>query len=163
MYSKNNGTTWITIANDVTGTSYNWKVPKPLANKGNCLVKVIGYNSSGVKVAEDTSDATFTIEVVKLTSPNGGETLTSGTIHTITWRTNGTQKRVAKVKLLYTTDGGATWNLIIKLTGNPGSYNWKIPSVSVAEPDCKVKVVLKDASGNTIGNDKSDNYFTIQP
>lgn len=159
MYSLNNGTTLVTIANNVTGNSYNWKVPKPLANKKRCFVKVIGYNASGIKVGEDTSDSTFTIEVVRLTSPNGGETLRSGNIHTITWTTNATKRPVAGVKLFYTINGGTTWAPIKTLTGNPGSYNWRVPNVSSSS--CKVKVVLKDASGNKVGSDVSDNYFTI--
>jgi PKD repeat protein len=161
MYSKNNGLTWLTIANNVTGLSYNWTVPKPLANKRNCLVKVIGYDASSLKIGEDTSDATFTIEVIRLISPNGGGTLTSGSTHTITWLTNATKKAVAKTKLFYTINGGSTWTLIKTLIGNPGSYNWRIPNVSSSS--CKVKVVLRNASGTTIGKDLSDNFFTIQP
>ncbi len=65
--------TWQNIALGVTGSSYNWTVPKPLVNKKNCLVKVTGYDASNVLVDDDTSNATFTIEVVKVTSPNGGE------------------------------------------------------------------------------------------
>jgi hypothetical protein len=160
-YSLNNGSTWKLIASNRTGTSYDWNVPILSNNKKNCLVKVIGFNSSGTKVGEDISDSTFTIEVVKVISPDGGETLTSGTIHTITWQTNGTIRPVANAKLFRTINGGATWTLIKTLTGNPGSYNWTVPNVSSSS--CKVKVVLKDAGGVTVGSDVSDGYFTIQP
>ena len=160
-YSINNGATWKLMAKNITGTSYNWNVPALLNNKNGCLVKVIGFNSSGTKVGEDTSDATFTIEVVKLTSPDGGEILQQGTPHTITWHTNGTIRPVANAKLFYTTNGGSTWKAIKTLTGNPGSYNWRVPNVSSSS--CKVKVVLKDSSGITIGSDMSDGVFTIQP
>jgi hypothetical protein len=128
-----------------------------------CLVKVVGFNASGIKVGEDQSDSTFTIEVVKLTSPDGGETLTSGSTHTITWRTNATIRPVASAKLFRTMNGGSTWTLIKTLTGNPGSYNWKVPSVTVPKTQCKVKVVLRDSGGVTVGSDISDAFFTIQP
>jgi hypothetical protein len=160
-YSINNGSTWKLIAKNITGTSYDWTVPIPNNNKKNCLVKVIGFNSSGTKVGEDISDSTFTIEVVKLTSPDGGETLTSGSTHTITWRTNGTIRPVANVKLFKTLNGGSTWTLIKTLTSNPGSYNWTVPNVTSST--CKVKVVLKDSGGVTVGSDISDGVFTIQP
>ncbi len=160
-YSMNNGTTFKAIANKVTGTSYNWVVPTPMNNKKKCLVKVIGYNASGMKVGEGTSDGTFTIEVVKVTDPDGGETLESDNTYDITWETNATKKPVAKVKLFYTINGGATWNLIRTLIGNPGSYNWKVPAAASA--NCKVKVVLKDANLVTVGSDVSDGFFTIQP
>jgi hypothetical protein len=160
-YSINNGATWKVIASNVTGTSYYWGVPVQKNNKTNCLVKVTGYNASGVKIGEDTSNGTFTIEVVKVTSPDGGEVLNQGNPWTITWRTNRTIRPVASVKLLYSINGGSTWKLIKTITGNPGSYNSTVPYVSSSS--CKVKVVLKDAGGVTLGSDISDGVFSIQP
>jgi hypothetical protein len=160
QYSKDNGKTWILIASNVTGTSYNWPIPIFFDNKKQCLVKVKAFNSSGVQIGKDVSDSTFTIEVVKLTSPDGGETLTRGTQHTITWTTNNTKNPVTSVKLTYTTNGGSTWILIDTPTGNSGSYNWTVPNVPSSS--CKVKVVLKDASGTALGKDASDGFFTIQ-
>jgi hypothetical protein len=160
-YSINNGSTWKLIGKNITGTSYNWTVPIPNNNKKNCLVKVIGFNAGGTKVGEDMSDSTFTIEVVKVTDPDGGETLISGTSHTITWLSNATTRPVASVKLFRTTNGGSTWTLIKTLTSNPGSYNWTVPNVSSS--NCRVKLVLKDAGGVTVGSDISDGVFTIQP
>ncbi len=159
-YSINNGSTWKTIAKNVTGTSYNWSVPVQKNNKTNCLVEVTGYNAPGGNVGHDTSDSTFTIEVVKVTSPDGGEILNQGKTWTITWRTNQTIRPVASVKLYYSTNG-STYKLITTRTGNPESYPWEVPYVSSAR--CKVKVVLKDAGGATVGNDVSDGVFTIQP
>jgi hypothetical protein len=43
-YSLNNGETWRTIEENVTGSSYNWPVPTPPGNKRKCLVKVVGYD-----------------------------------------------------------------------------------------------------------------------
>jgi hypothetical protein len=163
QYSKNNGATWELIENNVTGTSYDWSMPTPMKNKENCLVKVIGYDASDIKVGKDKSDATFTIEVIRVISPNGEESLTSGSIHTITWQT-GTVIAVANVKLLYTKNGEATWKLIEKIKGsNPGSFDWIVPTVIDEKTQCKVKVVLMDANNEIIGKDKSDSYFTIYP
>jgi hypothetical protein len=161
QYSINNGAKWKLIAKNRTGSSYDWTVPLQKNNKTNCLVKVIGLNSSGTKVGEDISDSTFTIEVVKVTSPDGGETLTSGNPYAITWTTYATKNPVAKVKIFYTINGGSKWIVIKTLTGNPGTYNWTVPSASSS--NCKVKVVLKDVNGKTVGNDISDGLFTIQP
>jgi hypothetical protein len=161
MYSMNNGIAWKTIVNNVTGTSYNWTVPAPIANKNKCLVKVIGYDASGMKLGEDRSDKTFTIEVVKVTSPDGGETLKSGTTWPITWRTNGTIRPVAKVKLYYSINGGL-WNPIATVKGNPGNYPFRVP-LFMSSDTSKVKVVLRDASGKTVGIDMSDGFSTIVP
>jgi hypothetical protein len=177
-YSLDNGLTWIPIpktADFITGTSYDWIVPKPWGNMKECLVKVTGYMANEVKFGPaDKSLAPFTIDVLKVTSPNGDlgdPPLISGNTYPIAWTTNATKNPpVAKVKLYYTKDEGVTWNPICDpltgkctLSGNPGSYDWIVPTVSKEKPNCKVKVELKDALGNIVGKDKSDNYFTIQP
>jgi hypothetical protein len=165
-YSVDNGTTWQLITPDfVTGTRHDWKVPTPTNNKKKCLVKVIGFDSKGKKVGADKSDTAFTIEVVKLTSPDGGEILTSGEqFQYITWATYGTKNPpVASVVLFYTLNGGTTWKRIDTLPDNPGSYEWTVPPLGVTKNYCKVKVVLKDVSGISVGKDVSDSSFTIQP
>jgi len=161
--SMDNGNTWKPIASGITDTSYGWTVPTPRKNKTQCLVKVIGYDDSEEKVATDESNSAFTIAVVEVTSPNGGETLLSGTPYAIEWETYGTKKPVTKVVLKYTKNGGKTWNKIQILGGNPGLYDWTVPGVPKTKSKCKVKVVLKDAKGNTVGSDTSDGYFTIEP
>jgi hypothetical protein len=159
LYSMNNGTTWRPLANEVTGTSYNWTVPTPVLNKQKCFVAVIGYNTSDVKIDQDTSDATFTVEVIKVISPNGGEVLTSGTTHTIKWQVNGTRKPVGKIQLFFTKDAGATWKSIAVLSGDLRSYNWVVPTVARTKKMCRVKVVIS----GTATHDASDRWFTITP
>jgi len=163
MLSKNYGETWQQVAADITGTSYDWHVPIPWKDKRNCLLKVTGYNSLGMEVGEDTSDAPFTIEIVKVTSPNGGENLTSGSLYTITWETNSTKRPVRKVELFYTKNQGHTWRKITTLNSNPGTYEWKLPGVISTKTKCKIMVVLKNSVDRILGSDKSDRYFTILP
>lgn len=163
LYSVDNGSTWVNIANNVAGTSYNWVVPIPRSNLNECLVQVIGYDSSGGVVGEDISDATFTIEVVKVTSPNGGETLTSNSTWRITWKTNGTARPVANALIYRSRDAGATWQLMAIRSGNPGSYLWTVPSVGTAITTGKIGVVLRDDTGRMLGFDISDNNITVEP
>jgi hypothetical protein len=162
-YSMDNGNTWKTIGSGITDTSYDWTVPTPPKNKTRCLVKVVGYDASEVKVGADKSNSKFTIEVVKLTSPNGGEVLTSGDSYSIIWSTSETKKPVTKVILKYTKNGGKKWKNIDAPTENLGLYDWTVPDVPKTKSKCKVKVVLKDAKGNTVGSDASDGYFAIEP
>jgi hypothetical protein len=162
-YSLNNGRKWKVIAEGLTGNDHGWTVPTPRKNKKKCLVKVIGYDDSDAKVGADTSDAPFTIALVEVTSPSEGETLISEIPYTIEWDTYGTKRPVEKVKLLYTKNGGRTWNKIETLEGDPGFYDWLVPDVAKTKSKCLVKVVLKDANGKTVGSDTSDGYFTIQP
>jgi alpha-tubulin suppressor-like RCC1 family protein len=158
--------TWTLIASNITGTYYNWTMPKPLRNEGNCRVAVRGYNLFGGIVGTDTSDNPFTIEVVKVTSPNGGEilpTVSGCRAFDITWSTNGTASPVSKTMIYGSGNGGTTWKLITTIPGNPGVYHWNVPSVASPKPNCKIGVVLKDAFGNTLGWDISDANFIVQP
>ncbi len=168
-YSNDNGLTWHLIADQVPGSSYDWTVPVPWNNNSNYLLRVSGFTASNTLVGIATSAAPFTVEVIRLVSPNGTQVWTSGTTHTISWTTNATRGDVATVKLSYTKDGGATWYLIEKLTGSEylvqgsHSYSWIVPTVARIKGNCKVRVVLMDAAGKVLGKDDSDSYFTVQP
>jgi len=164
LYSLDNGRTWKLIENEIKDKTFNWTVPIPRGNKRKCLLKVIGYDASDVRSGSDISDAPFTIEVVKLISPDGGEPLTSKTAHTITWTTNATKRDVARVKLYYTENKGITWNWITTIKDrNPGSYDWEVPSMLKTKAMCKIRIELLDVFGNLLGKDVSDSFFTIQP
>jgi len=165
-YSLDNGVTWIPIpgAENVTENHYLWTVPIPAKNKKSCRIKVSGYNEANINVKTDISDSSFTIEVVKVTSPDGSEVWSSDELRSITWMTNETIKPVAKIQLFYTKNSGITWLPITTITGgNPGSFDWIVPSPAKAKKNCKVKVVLRDSAGNSIGSDISDQVFKIQP
>ena len=163
-YSLDDGKKWNTIQENVTGNSYRWTVPTPLGNRRKCLVRVMGYDESGKKFGSDKSDARFAIEVAELLSPNeSGEVLYSGGIYPISWEIYETWNSVAQTELFYTKDGGATWNLIDSIGGDLENYNWLVPTVKSAKNECKVRVVLKDVDGKTVGADSSDNLFTIHP
>ena len=159
-YSCDNGSTWNTIATGQNLVAYPWTVPTFKENKTKCFVKVIGKDGSG----SDTSDGPFTIEVIRLDSPNGGATYTSGELRSITWTTNATKGDVDKVNLWYTLNDGAKWVKITTIPGsNPGTQDWILPNVTESKTKCKVKVVLVNKNGDTIGSDVSNSYFTIEP
>jgi len=163
FYSTNNGSSWRTIARNVTGTSYQWNIPAVVRNKKQCKVKVVGYNARGGRIASAISAGTFAIQVVRLTSLNGSQELASGTSSTIEWTTYSTARDVAKAKLVYTLNGGRRWKKIEILSSNPGSYTWTVPDADNTFTECKVKVILKAAGGSTVGIDESDDFFSISP
>jgi C1A family cysteine protease len=161
-YSLNGGNTWKLIEQYVTGTEYLWNVPVLPNNKSKCLVGIVDYYNN-YWMSEDISDARFSIEVVELTSPNGGEPVPSGGSWEITWTTNVPKNPVASVKLYYTMDNGLTWKTIPAPPDNTGSYLWSVPGVTKDKTKCKVKVILKDTKGNVVGSDVSASTFTITP
>jgi murein DD-endopeptidase MepM/ murein hydrolase activator NlpD len=143
LYSMDGGLTWKRIHPDkkyVSETTYNWTVPIPSANKKTCLVKVIGFRSDGLQIVADKSDSPFTIEVVKVTSPQEGRIFTSGGNCSVQWQTHETKKPVDRVNLTYTIDGGVTWKSISPpLVGNPETYDWQTPYVANRKTKCRVK------------------------
>jgi uncharacterized repeat protein (TIGR02543 family) len=165
-YSLDNGMTWRLITNYATGSSFDWQVPKLTGNKKACRVRIIGFDAGGKRIGLDKSEKVFTLEVVRITSPKTGDIFTSGRDYYITWETNETQYQVLEVRLLYTNDGGITWKVIdtSSLVANPGQFFWRAPLVKVPKGKCKIKVILRDTSLDSLGgSDITDGYFTIQP
>ncbi|NWF53076.1 MAG: cadherin-like domain-containing protein, partial [Nitrospirae bacterium] len=172
LLSLNNGQTWSLIAKDISDTmKYLWTVPTVARDKTACFIKVIAYNSKGIKIGEDISNSPFKINVVRIITPNdAGISLRSGDTYNITWTIYPINSDVAKLKLYYTTNGGITWNPICdpstgrcNLLDMAGSFEWRVPSVNHVRTMCRIKVELKDAEGNVLGQDSSNNYFKIRP
>lgn len=163
-YSKDNGVTWeVLVPGFLTDTIFDWLAPVPTKNKNKCLVKIIGYNDNGVKIGADKSDAPFAIEVATITSPTRNESVTAGTLaYPISWTTNTVNGTIVSSTLSYTLNGGATWKTIGSTSGNPGTYLWDIPQVKRIKTKSRIKLLLKDPSGNVIAKALS-RYFTVHP
>lgn len=97
----------------------------------------------------------FYLSSITLISPNGGENLSAGATHQITW----TSEDVTNVKIDYTTNNGINWiNVASSVPAASGSYSWVIPNT----PSTNCKVVISDLS-NALLKDESDSVFTISP
>ncbi|MCX7771086.1 MAG: SBBP repeat-containing protein [Proteobacteria bacterium] len=164
QYSINNGFTWVYIARNISGTSFNWTVPA-LPKNSKAFIKVTGKDATGKVLGTDRSNNPFLIEVVRLLTPNGSEIYTSGDIPVsgISWNTNATISPVSSVKLFISFNNGFTWRLITTVSGNPGFYSWIVPTVSRTVRACRIKVILLDSNNKNIGTDISDSMFTINP
>jgi CSLREA domain-containing protein len=166
LVSFDNGTNWSSIAKDVPAKTVTWSVPTPLSNKKACLIKVIGFNSENRRIGSSRTWRPFALEVVHVTEPKGdpGEpALVAGQPLTIRWTTNATRRPVDTGEVLYSTDGGATWKMIVAGPGNPGYFDGTVPDVLSKKKKCKFKVRLKDADGNVVAADATDGWITILP
>jgi hypothetical protein len=87
-------------------------------------------------------------------TPDGGENLVSGKIHTIRWSSHSC---ISAVLVEYSADEGETWTAVCPAnTGNSGAYDWLVP---VLDSDrCLVRV--SEANDPNI-SDTSDDVFTI--
>ncbi len=89
-------------------------------------------------------------DVVTVTAPNGGESLTAGASVNITWTWTGS---FPTVNLDYSTNGGSTWTNIATGTPNDGTQAWTVPSTATTQGRVRV-------SGGT-ATDLSNANFTI--
>jgi len=165
-FSTDSGLTWKPMHEGfVKGSYFDWKVPTPQKNKLQCSIRISGYNAAGVKVATVQSTAFFAIETLKITSPIAGDRVSANGTLSINWSTNVTKRPVSYIKLLYSVDNGLTWYLITKTghgTGDSGNYVWNPVQVVIDPPgECRIKLVLKDAGGKTIGVGISE-QFTVE-
>jgi len=96
-----------------------------------------------------------------ITYPNStGITWASASSQIVTWSVNATDMppvSCANVNILLSTDGGATFTMLLANTPNDGTQLINVPAFSVTKNNCRIKV---ESVGN-IFFDMSNNDFTI--
>ncbi|MDD3685409.1 MAG: FlgD immunoglobulin-like domain containing protein [Bacteroidales bacterium] len=151
-YSIDGGTNY-TLINTTSGTSLNWTIPN--LPSSTCKIKVVDYNNSCIYDASDEYFAIIPADVA-LTYPNGGQTLYYGSTSSITWTNQYINSNF--VKLEYSVNNGASWEIIAEVTNNSGSYSWSVPN------DFSTQCLVKVSQYNDPDVfDISDNVFTIAP
>lgn len=75
------------------------------------------------------------------TYPTYNSVLKQGSTKSLQWTTS----EITPVKIEYTSDNGATWNLVIDSIENMGIYNWDIPVVSSESCFVRLKAVANDS------------------
>lgn len=90
-------------------------------------------------------------------SPNGGETLTGNSVHTILW-TASDDIAVTGVDILFSSDNGQSFTTLA--TNIPNSLSWDWAVTDVSSDSCLIRVEAVDPSGN-VGSDLSDEVFEI--
>ncbi len=163
-YTLDYGGTWVLIADGITGSSYDWTVPLLRENfRNRCLVEIATYNASGALSDAAHSENYFSINVVDILSPDGGEVLRTHAKCEVGLTIHQTAAPIAREEFYFTLDGGNTWSLIKSFKSPVTTLTWNVPLVKKAASQCLVKVVLKDAAGNSLGSDTSRSFFTITP
>ncbi|MBX2976571.1 MAG: hypothetical protein KF721_10580, partial [Ignavibacteriaceae bacterium] len=153
-YSTNNGNVWIPIVNSMSSApaSYSWLVP----NTPSINARVRVSDASSALAISDTSDLTFFITALSITSPNGGEELQSGKPYSITWNASNS---IENISLEYSLNNGLNWTTIVSsVPSTSGSYTW-----SVAENITSALALIRIADvSNSAINDVSDAVFAIK-
>ncbi len=105
-------------------------------------------------------------------SPNGGESYFATSSTNINWSFNNGSTDGDHIDIWMSSDSGAEFDHTIVAglkcdgsgsgsgcTGNSGTYSWTIPAISTTE--ARIKIVMEDASGNSLVEDISDLNFAI--
>ena len=91
-------------------------------------------------------------------SPNGGESITSGSTYTIQWEA---PSDMVKFTLRYSVNNGRTWKKLAK-KAEGSSFDWKVPVVKKSMKKCLIQVIGFNQSGKRVDKDTSDSTFTIE-
>jgi hypothetical protein len=105
---------------------WDWEIPADFTTSNNYKIK-ISETTDGMPM--DESDAVFSIvqiiiPTITVTSPNGGESWTQGTLHNITW----TSEFVTGDVMIELSDGVSTVLLEDSIPAAAGTYGWNIPA-----------------------------------
>ncbi len=152
--TTNNGVSWSAIASSVSSSGfYLWDIPVNINEAENCRIRISDAIDG---MPFDVSDNFFSLAPepsITVIEPDGGESLISGTPYSIRWNS----VNVESVKIEYTTNGGASWNLLTASTASTGNYVWQnLPDLYSEQ--CKIKI--SDAATG-VPFDVSNSNFTI--
>jgi len=106
--------------------------------------------------------ATTTIDnsapAVTVVSPNGDESWVTNKTYFVTWSASDANLSTGPVTILYSLDGGSSWEIVASGVANTGSYPWTTPGSETGQALVKVEAV--DKAGH-VGWDQSDSLFGI--
>ena len=130
------------------------------------IMRSSAYGNRGPRLGSDDAEAAHCHypHDVSLLYPNGGESLTAGTVETIQWTvTSEVSGDDGTIDLEYSTDGGSSWLPIVTETANDGSHSWLVPAVTT---NAAMVRAIRPASApapypNICSGDDSDSALTI--
>lgn len=148
------------IASGVAAGSgrYGWTVgaletgAAPLGG-GYCVkVKEVGYTFA------DTSVTDLLIAELKVTSPNGGESLVRDSIHQITWQAGGFS---GGVKITLWQGDTRTGIIAADVPASPGSFAWRVGEIAGGSAPRGSGYTIKIKAKNLYLDDSSNGTFSL--
>jgi hypothetical protein len=106
------------------------------------IMRSSAYGGRGPRLGDDDKDGAHCHypHTVDLSSPDGGESLTVGTLQGVTWSVSGEAgPDPGTVDIEYSTDGGNSWLGVSSGEANDGYYSWSVPNTP--GNDVRVRVV----------------------
>jgi hypothetical protein len=138
---------------------YNWNIPTSQSSGTDYQIRVSDRTNSSV----NSISGYFTIKgppppELTVTTPAGGETLTAGSLYTISWTYTGNPGYYLKIELMQGAVKVATITEYAWIGSNgSGSWYWWIPS-TLASGNYTIRVT---STSNSSITDTSNDDFTI--
>lgn len=117
----------------------------------------LGLDITGISVSGPSMTFTVNGLVLTLDSPNGGETLTVGGVHQVSWTVDGDIPD--SISIYLSIDGGANYDHPVASGLSGTTYGWTVPNLPVATARLLVSAYQ---GGGVISSDVSDADFTIE-
>ena len=154
------GTSSTVIASSTANDgSFNWTVPLTYVLATNYLLEI---SSVAFPTVLDQSNAPFTIQsapvpegTITVLGPNGGETVTVGTVLPITWSSTGEVGSTVNINARR----GSSTTVIATGTSNDGAFNWSLPLNYATGTDYRIEISSVTTPSIL---DTSNSTFTIQ-
>ncbi len=133
-YSVDNGVNYSLLKDSISALSFNAPIVLPETQSDDVKFRI---RANGFPNISDESDAALSIRKYLLSQPYSNQTFYHGSIGSIRWTKSNTTS--SNVSLYFSTDKGATWNLIDNNVPKNGNYSWSIPAIN--SDSAKVRVV----------------------
>ena len=145
-----------TLSNETTNDgSYMWTAEQFGGQSANYRIRIRDLSSG----AADESDGVFSVPVpdaecqVRVLAPNGGESWTAGTTHTIRWDVSDCGAMV-RIELWR---AGDLAQVLTNQTGNDGTHSWTVAQVDGATSNYRIRIIDLESDSW----DESDSAFSI--
>ncbi len=148
-YTTDNGNTW-TVIDSVSDTNvYVWNINSIASD--NYRIKILSIDYPDVY---DVSDTVFSVVGITIISPDTNDNVEKNVYRDIVWESHLDSSYVS---ILYSMDGGSSWEFIIDSTENDGNYSWYVNTDTLGS--CVLRIVLR--GGTTVYDDRNSGEFNI--
>ncbi len=154
-FSKDNGTTWTSIATNVAASPGAYAVTVPNIASSYCQFRLTDTQYPNVAGKSTVFTIRTTHGTITLSAPNGGERFAPGEWVSMSWNATG----MTMVRIELSTDGGQTWTTLnTRIPANVTSFSQQLPN-DAASTRCLFRVSDQEDES---ARDASDAPFTIE-
>ncbi len=147
--SRDGGESWDVLAQSIPDSGrFLWEVTAPVS-----VTAIVRVTDDSAAVSDVGNDFFSILEPPTLTilEPNGGETLTCGSVANIRWISNSSEP----VTIALSRDAGQSWHTLVKECENTGIYPWLVEGPP--SDHCLIRIRTADRTAE----DQSDSLFSI--